>query len=130
MAGGEQHPDDIFATGPLSALLWTALAAVFLLDFVLELGPLVESVLWASVLTVYGVACVSNARRCGRIHCYVTGPFLLTAALLVLLLGVGLLDFGQAPGRWLVPAIVVGFLLGRYLPERLWGRYRTDHRQR
>ena len=30
--------------------------------------------IWTAVLTVIGGACLSNAGRCGRIHCYVTGP--------------------------------------------------------
>lgn len=41
--------------------------------------------LWIPAFVVMGVACLVNAARCGRLHCYVTGPvFLLAAAYLVL----------------------------------------------
>src|SRR5207247_6076405 len=34
-----------------------------------------------------GVACVVNAAHCGRVHCYVTGPLYLLAAIATLLAG-------------------------------------------
>ena len=33
-----------------------------------------RTAIWTAALTVIGGACLSNAGRCGRIHCYVTGP--------------------------------------------------------
>ena len=42
-------------------------------------------VLWPTMLTFMGVACLLNARRCGRIHCYSTGLFFLLLALTGLL---------------------------------------------
>ena len=30
--------------------------------------------LWTPALLVAGMACVVNAARCGRLHCYFTGP--------------------------------------------------------
>jgi len=30
--------------------------------------------LWVPAFLVMGVACLANAARCGRTHCYVTGP--------------------------------------------------------
>jgi hypothetical protein len=35
--------------------------------------------LWIPSFLVMGIACMVNARRCGRIHCYVTGPLSLLA---------------------------------------------------
>lgn len=41
--------------------------------------------LWIPAFLVMGLACVANARECGRTHCFVTGPlFLLAAAYLAL----------------------------------------------
>jgi hypothetical protein len=37
-------------------------------------------IVWPTLLTFMGVACLLNARRCGRIHCYFTGPFFLLLA--------------------------------------------------
>lgn len=41
--------------------------------------------LWVPAFLVMGVACVMNAARCGRLHCYVTGPVYLLAAVYVAL---------------------------------------------
>ncbi len=36
--------------------------------------------LWIPAFLVMGVACLVNAARCGRLHCYLTGPLFLLAA--------------------------------------------------
>ena len=46
-------------------------------------------IVWPTVLTSMGVACFLNARRCGRIHCYFTGPLFLVLAGIGLLYGLG-----------------------------------------
>lgn len=53
-----------------------------------------RTAIWTDALTVMGGACFANASRCGRIHCYVTGPFFLVAALATFLYGIGLLPLG------------------------------------
>lgn len=76
--------------------------------------------LWIPAFLVAGGACVVNARRCGRVHCYATGPLYLGAAAYLLL---ALLD--RLPFRfgWFL-AIVVGLSLLAHAAERLLGRYR------
>ncbi len=37
-------------------------------------------IVWPGLLTFMGVTCLVNARHCGRIHCYFTGPFFLVLA--------------------------------------------------
>ncbi len=78
---------------------------------------------WAIALAWMGGACVINARRCGRLHCYFSGPVLLAGATLSLALADGVLDLGAFG----LPAIVAATLmLGvlTYMLERVWGRYR------
>jgi hypothetical protein len=41
--------------------------------------------LWIPALLVMAAACVGNAARCGRRHCYITGPVYLLAAVYVAL---------------------------------------------
>jgi hypothetical protein len=41
--------------------------------------------LWIPSLVFAGAACVANASRCGRLHCFVTGPVFLLAAIAALL---------------------------------------------
>ena len=47
--------------------------------------PRARLVLWLPALLVMGVACLRNAARCGRVHCYMTGPLSLLAAVYVTL---------------------------------------------
>lgn len=51
-------------------------------------------VVWPSVLTFMGIACLVNARRCGRVHCYATGPFFLILGAAALLYGLGAIPLG------------------------------------
>jgi len=75
--------------------------------------------LWIPALGVAGIGCVVNARRCGRLHCYVTGPFLLLAALYVVLAGFNFVPL--QPGRFLLVVLVVS--VGACLAELPLGRY-------
>jgi len=79
---------------------------------------------WPPVLTFMGVACVLNARRCGRIHCYLTGPFFLVLAAVALLYGIGLLPLGPHGWSTLSLVLVIGALTLVCVPERILGRYR------
>ncbi len=64
---------------------------------------------WCPALTLMGVACLANAARCGRRHCYLTGPFLLIAAVLSALRGMHVLLVGWA---WIVCVILMGWAAG------------------
>jgi len=62
-------------------------------------GPLAISsgwraVVWTVALATMGMACIVNALRCGRVHCYLTGPFFLLMALVALSYGLGILHLG------------------------------------
>ena len=56
-------------------VLWQLPLIVFVAGYVV--GPLWRTILWTAALMVAGTACIANAARCGRLHCYFTGPFLL-----------------------------------------------------
>lgn len=90
----------------------------------IALPPPLRTVVWSSALVWMGVACILNALRCGRIHCYLTGPFFLLMAIIVPLHGSGLVSLGPHGWWWLgLVLIAVGGGLLWYVPERVWGRY-------
>jgi len=70
------------------------------------------------------VACIVNALRCGRVHCYVTGPFFLLMALVALSYGLGILHLGANGWNLLGLVGLVGVLALWYLPEMFFGKYR------
>ncbi|MGB6688886.1 MAG: hypothetical protein WBE76_13705 [Terracidiphilus sp.] len=77
-------------------------------------------VLWIPALLVMGVACLRNAARCGRVHCYVTGPLSLLAAVYVALSGFHLVP--MQPGIFLDIILAVAALA--CLAEIPFGKYR------
>jgi hypothetical protein len=80
-------------------------------------------VIWPIVLTWMGGACLVNAKRCGRRHCYLTGPFFLVLAVASLLYGLGILHLGPRGWQTLAGTLLVGSLALTCLPEWIWGRY-------
>ncbi len=91
--------------------------------------PPIRTPVWFISLVWMGAACLLNARRCGRTHCHLTGPFFLVMATAVLLHGVGLLSLGRYGWMWLGATTAVGAALLWSVSEALLGRY-LHHRAR
>lgn len=87
-------------------------------------------VVWPAVLTFMGAACLVNARRCGRIHCFATGPFFLVMAVLALLYGAGVLPLGVHNWWVLSMPLVIGSVALNFIPEWALGRYRSAAEKR
>ncbi len=82
--------------------------------------PRVRLALWLPALLVMGVAYLRNAGRCGRVHCYVTGPLSLLAAVYVALSAIHIVPMQQ--GMFLNIILAVAILA--CLAEIPFGRYR------
>lgn len=80
--------------------------------------------IWASGLAVMGAACIFNALRCGRVHCYLMGPFLIAMAMVALSYGLGMLPLGERGWSTISLIAIAGTLLLWSLPEMFFGRYR------
>lgn len=111
---------DRFAT---IAIYWFPVALLVASGF-FAVSNTLRTVIWAVALTTTGVGCVVNALRCGRVHCYATGPFFLLMAAVAVLYGFGVAAPG--PRGWNTIALVtlVGGIGLYYLPELFFGRYR------
>jgi hypothetical protein len=83
-----------------------------------------RTVVWTIALGTMGVACIVNALRCGRVHCYLTGPFFLLMALIALSYGLGMLHLGGNGWNLLGLMTLIGAIALWCLPEMLLGRYR------
>lgn len=86
-----------------------------------------KTVVWTASLGVMGAACVVNAARCRRMHCYVTGPFFLLMAVISLLYGLGVLPLGRRGWNVIGLAVLSGGIVLSCLPEMLFGKYGDDH---
>lgn len=103
--------------GPAALWLWRVPTLMIVVG---AFWPAGRFWLWIPAFLVAGGACLVNARRCGRVHCYATGPLYLGAAGYLVL---ALLD--RVPfrfGRFL--GVVVGLSLLAHIGELLLGRYR------
>lgn len=118
----ETSNDDLTQNKRLSFLLWKLPVFAFAIGFFTE--PVLRTILWIIALSVMGFACLSNARKCGRIHCYFTGPFFLLGAFASLIYGLNIFDFHIGYGI-LGISIAIGAYFFRYVPELLWGKYRA-----
>lgn len=78
---------------------------------------------WPIVLTWLGGACLLNAFRCGRLHCFLPGPLYLTGAVLTLLLGQGMISFVRRGWLWLGLGLIVLGNVMVIFPEKTIGQY-------
>lgn len=62
---------------------------------------------------------MANAFRCGRLHCWLTGPFCLTAAVASVILWSDVLGFGQSGADLFAIAVVVTGLVSTTYPNVL-----------
>ncbi len=78
---------------------------------------------WSAALLWMALACILNARRCGRTHCRYTGPYYLLMIVPVLVLG--LVMRSDDVLAWLVvgAAIVAGDKFIWWVTERAWGKF-------
>lgn len=86
-------------------------------------GNVVHTAAWTLAFAVMGGACIANARRCGRRHCFFTGPWFLLAALAALLFGAGVLPLGAHGWNWIIGAAAAGATLACCGVEPWLGRY-------
>jgi hypothetical protein len=124
MAEGQAEAKRDFVNDRLTSfLLWKAPALVMVATGLLEVGMTARGLVWAACLTTLGGGCFANALRCGRVHCYITGPFFLLMALASLLHGFRVVSLGPLGWLWIAVVTIVGALTLTYVPEWIWGRY-------
>lgn len=110
---------DLVAGRP-ALLLWCLPTALVIVGVV---WPSARAALWIPALLLMGIACVVNARRCGRLHCHITGPLFLLAGLATALDAGGVVRLGWVPilvatAAGTAVAFGLEWLRGRYVPAR------------
>lgn len=114
-----------FLGNPLSAIFWWGLplalggSAGFL-----PISPMAQTLAWAVAFAWMGTGCALNARRCHRLHCYISAPILFLGAV-----GATLAALGWTPlGPYTSSDVINGSLILAaltFLAEPIWGKYRA-----
>lgn len=91
-------------------------------------GEAVRTALWTFGFAAAGTACLANALRCGRRHCFYTGPVYLLAALASLLYGLNVLPLGAQGWNWIAGVALIASLLACCVLEPLQGKYLHEAR--
>ena len=112
-----------WARQPLTIIAWWGLpialsvgAGAMHLPFRMGAGVCAVAFAWMAT------GCLLNARRCHRVHCYISGPVLLLGAIMAGLVASGVADLGPRTFGNAVSAILVLALLS-FVPELVWKRY-------
>lgn len=107
----------------VALLLWGPPPVAVLLSGLTDTAPETRGVIWSVALAWAGIACVANACRSGRLHCYLTGPFFLLLAVASLVHSFAVVSLGPHGWTWIGGVFVVGAPLLTIVPERIWGTY-------
>lgn len=105
-------------------LLWGLPIAIILITGNVASAGWILTVAWTASLVTMGVACLVNARGCGRTHCYFTGPFFLLMAIMSLLHGLHVVSLGPRGWSYIGIVLLIGSIVLCAAPELIWGRYR------
>jgi hypothetical protein len=105
-------------------LLWGAPWALIIIGG--GFGDSARTISWALGFGFAGTACVMNARRCGRRHCFYLGPLYLLASLASLLYGLNWLPIGAHGWNWIMGCALAGTVLAWCVLEKLFGKYAAN----
>ncbi len=123
-AGGANGSNDLLAERFATiAIYWLPIAVLVASGF-FAVGNAARTVIWAVALITMGVGCLVNALRCGRVHCYATGPFFVLMAAVAVLYGLGIAPLGALGWNTIALVTLIGGIALYYLPELFLGRYR------
>ncbi len=80
------------------------------------------ALIWMVSFLWMGTGCILNARRCHRLHCYISGPafFLGAAALALLAAGIALLGPHSLNN---IVGLTLAVALLSFVPEMIWRKY-------
>jgi hypothetical protein len=112
-----------WANKPLLFLtVWGIPTIILCVSPVLE-NRMIIGLIWAASLVWMGVACLLNARKCRRTHCFYTGPFFIVMAVISLLHGSDVIAINDNGWRWLGFVIAVVSISIWVFSESILGKY-------
>lgn len=122
MSAQPEHTQSDWVTRPGAGFFWWCLPlGIGLAANFLALATRGAATIWAILFVWMGTGCILNARRCHRLHCYISGPTFLLGAAVLGLLAAGLVALGPHALDNIVGITLVVALLS-FIPE-IWKKY-------
>lgn len=85
-------------------------------------SPRAAALVWMVSFVWMGTGCILNARRCRRLHCYISGPGFFLGAIALALLASGIALLGPHSLNNIV-SITLAVALLSFAPEMIWRKY-------
>jgi len=117
----QQQQQDWVSNWRSYMVAWGIPTAIFILG--IFIAPPMKIFIWTTALLWKGTACLANAARCGRTHCYFTGPIYILLAVLVVLHGFEIFWLGPNGWVWLGVAVLGGMFGIWFVTEKIWGKF-------
>ena len=113
---------DLVSNPIIFTTIWVIPILVLICSTLLENRILIGWI-WVISLFWMGVACLFNAKKCKRTHCFYTGPFFIVMAIVALLLGYSFINLGE--NGWILLGVfsIVGGILIWNFSESVMGKY-------
>ena len=80
------------------------------------------ALIWMVSFLWMGAGCILNARRCHRLHCYISGPVFFLGAATLALFAAGIALLGPHSLNNIVGLTLTAALLS-FVPEMIWRKY-------
>jgi hypothetical protein len=103
-------------------IVWGLPTALMFAVWLISLPLMVIGIIWMGSLIWMGISCLRNARSCGRMHCFYSGPYFLICGAVALAIGMGWWQAVSINGLGLF--LLVATPLVCVLPEVFWGTYK------
>ena len=82
----------------------------------------VSAMIWTGAFAWMGTGCILNARRCRRLHCYISGPVFFLGAAALALLAAGIVPLSPHSLNNIV-SITLAIALLSFVAEMIWRKY-------
>lgn len=80
------------------------------------------AIVWVVMFVWMGTGCILNARRCYRLHFYISGPAFFLGAVALALFAMGITPLGEHSLNNIV-GITLCAVLWSFVPEMIWRKY-------
>lgn len=117
--------DKDFVTRPLKFIFaWGAPTLILIISYLVKSQYM--TYIWTISLTWMGIACLLNASKCKRTHCFYTGPFFILMALITFLQGLSFLNLGKYGWELIGITAIFGGIVIWILTENSLGKYKGE----